>query len=446
MPDTPSPRGASAASTVALHVGRGVLNVALPPAARVDVLRKPALPPLEEPAAAVGRALDAPVATAPLADLARGAARACVVVCDVTRPVPNGLLLRPIIDRLLAGGVPLAGITVLVATGLHRPNLGDELRAVIDDDWVFEHVRLENHDARDASRLVDLGATSGRGTPVTLHRGFVEADVRIVTGLVEPHFMAGYSGGRKVVVPGVAGARTIRSLHASRFMADPLASTANLAANPLHEEQLDIVAMVGPVFAVNTVIDEGRALAFVNAGEVEASHTEAVAFARRCSEIACEAPYDLIVTGAGGHPLDATYYQTIKAMVTPLEVLSDGGTLVVASSCAEGLGSEGFRDAQRRLLEQGPDAFLAGLRAQALAEVDEWQSQMLLRATRVGAVHLWAPGLSPADRDLIGITWCEEVGSFVADFLRTHPDARVAVLPEGPYVVPRLRPATARPR
>jgi lactate racemase len=431
---------------IALHVGRGVLELALPPAARVDVLRKPALPVVVDAAAAVGRALDAPVATAPLAELARGATRACVVVCDVTRPVPNGLLLRPIIERLLAGGVPLEGITVLVATGLHRPNLGAELRAVIGDDWVFENIRLENHDARDAASLVDLGPTSARGTPVALHRGFVEADVRIVTGLVEPHFMAGYSGGRKVVVPGIAGERTIRSLHASRFMADPLASTANLAANPLHDEQLAIVAMVGPVFAVNTVIDEGRALAFVNAGEVVASHAEAVAFARRCSEVACDGPYDLIVSGAGGHPLDATYYQTVKAMVTPLEVLADGGTLLVASSCAEGLGSAEFREAQRRLLAQGPDAFLAGLHAKSLADVDEWETQMLLRATRVGAVHLWAPELPPADRDLIGVAWCEEVGEVVAAFLRTHPDARVAVLPEGPYVVPRLRPATARAR
>jgi lactate racemase len=425
---------------IALHVGRGVLEVALPSAAHVDVLRKPALPPLEDPAAAVGRALDAPVATAPLAELARGAAHACVVVCDVTRPVPNGLLLRPIVDRLLAGGVPLEGITVLVATGLHRPNLGDELRAVIGDDWVFEHVRLENHDARDASGLLDLGSTPGRGTPVELHRGFVEADLRVVTGLVEPHFMAGYSGGRKVVVPGIAGERTIRTLHASRFMADPLASTANVDSNPLHDEQLAIVAMVGPVFAVNTVIDEGRALAFVNAGEVVASHAEAVAFARRCSEVPCDRPYDLIVSGAGGHPLDATYYQTVKAMVTPLEVLADGGTLVVASSCAEGLGSAEFRDAQRRLLAQGPEAFLAGLRAKALADVDEWETQMLLRATRVGAVHLWAPELPPADRELVGVAWCEDVAELVARIVGARPGARVAILPEGPYVVPRWRP------
>jgi lactate racemase len=443
MPDAPPPGGAPDATTVGLHVGRGALEVALPPSARVDVLRKPALPVVADPAAAVGRALDAPVASPPLADLARGAARACIVVCDVTRPVPNGLLLRPIVDRLLAAGVPLDGITVLVATGLHRPNLGDELRAVIGDPWVFEHVRLENHDARDASSLVDLGATPGRGTPVALHRGFVDADVRIVTGLVEPHFMAGYSGGRKVVVPGIAGADTIRSLHASRFMADPLASTANLAANPLHEEQLAVLAMVGPVFAVNTVIDERRALSFVNAGEVVASHAEAVAFARRCSEVPCDAPYDLIVSGAGGHPLDATYYQTVKAMVTPLEVLADGGTLVVASSCSEGLGSAEFRDAQRRLLAQGPDAFLAGLHARALAEVDEWQTQMLLRATRVGAVHLWAPELPPADRHLTGVAWCEDVAAFVDRFSDVRPGARVAVLPEGPYVVPRLRPDRA---
>ncbi len=421
-----------------LLVGRTTLPVEVPPPAHVDVLRKPAIAVIDDTMAAVAAALDEPVGTAPLQALAAAAERACIVVCDVTRPVPNGLLLRPIIERLQAAGVALEAITVLIATGLHRSNLGDELRAVIGDDWVLANVRVANHDARDAGQLLDLGVTPLRATPVAINRAFLDADVRIVTGLVEPHFMAGYSGGRKVVAPGVAGERTIRAFHAYRFMADPLASTATIDRNPLHEEQLAILAMVGPVFAVNTVIDERRRLAFVNAGEVVASHAEAVAFARTCSEVACPAPYDLIVTSAAGHPLDATYYQTVKAMVTPLEALADGGDLVVVSSCSDGLGSTDFRDAQRRLLARGPTAFLEALRAKSLADVDEWQTQMLLRATHIGNVHLASDGLSQADVALTGVRACSDVQHFVTEYVARHPDSRVALIPEGPYVVPRV--------
>jgi lactate racemase len=430
--------GAVAGRSAELLVGPSTVRVAVPPPAHVEVLRKPPLQVLGDPAAAVVNALEHPVGSAPLRSLAAGAERVAIVICDVTRPVPNGLLLRPVIERLAAAGVSLDAITVLVATGLHRPNLGEELRAVVGDPWVLEHVRVVNHDARDGTQLVDLGLTPTRATPVVLNRAFVEADLRIVTGLVEPHFMAGYSGGRKVVAPGVAGERTIRTFHADRFMGDPLAASCNLDANPLHEEQLAIVAMVGPVFAVNTVIDERRALAFVNAGEIVASHRDAVAFARSCSEVACRAPFDLIVTGAAGHPLDATYYQTIKSMVTPLEVLADGGDLLVLSSCSEGLGSSDFRASQRRLIELGERAFIDALRAKSLADIDEWQSQMLLRATRVGAVHLWAPGLAAHDLTLTGARPCADPQGFVEAYVRQRPEASIALIPEGPYVVPRL--------
>ena len=208
----------------------------------------------------------------PLANLARGRRSACILVCDITRPVPNHAFLGPMIRILLDNGVPARDITVLVATGLHRPNEGEELAELIGDPWVLDTVRVENHFARDAAAHVDLGLTATRGTPVKLDRRFVEAELRIATGLVEPHFMAGWSGGRKVVAPGVAHEDTIRTFHNARFMENPAAIQCNLDGNPLHEEQLEIMRMLGEVHAVNTVIDERRRLCFVNFGEVVASH------------------------------------------------------------------------------------------------------------------------------------------------------------------------------
>ncbi len=164
------------------------------------------------------------------------------------------------IETMVASGIPLERITVLVATGLHRPNEGEELAELVGDPWVLANVRVENHFARNEADHVDLGRTTTRNTPVTIDRRFVEAELRIATGLVEPHFMAGWSGGRKVVAPGVAGHETIRTFHSARFMEDPLAVQCNLVGNPLHEEQLEIVRTIGDIYALNTVIDEDRDL------------------------------------------------------------------------------------------------------------------------------------------------------------------------------------------
>ena len=265
---------------------------------------------------------------------------------------------------MIAAGMPRERITVLVATGLHRPNEGAELAELVGDPWVLENVRVENHFARDDAAHVDLGVTPTRGTPVKLDRRFVEADLRIATGLVEPHFMAGWSGGRKVIAPGVAHEDTIRTFHSARFMEDPLAIQCNLVGNPLHEEQLEIVRMLGEVYALNTVIDEDRDLVYVNFGEIIASHLAAVAFVARCDARAGRPRASRpCVTSSAGYPLDKTYYQTVKGMVTPLDILEPGGTLIIASECSEGFGSHEFREAQARLVDARPRALPATLTA-----------------------------------------------------------------------------------
>ena len=201
----------------------------------------------------------------------------CILICDITRPVPNGMVLPILVDVLMEAGVAPASIMVLVATGLHRPNEGEELRELVGDDRVLKTVRVENHFARRDEEHVFLGTTP-RGIPVRFDRRVVEANLRIVVGLVEPHFMAGYSGGRKVIIPGVAHQNTIRALHATRILKHEKAANCILEGNPLHEEQLAAIHMVGKSYAVNTVIDEERNLSFVNFGEIEKSHAEAVSF------------------------------------------------------------------------------------------------------------------------------------------------------------------------
>ena len=319
---------------VELNYGHGKLPVELPDDLQVTVLRKPPMPVLHDPAAAVRKALQEPVGTVSLTQLARAASSATIAICDITRPVPNRLFLHPLIDILLQAGIPATSIQVLVATGLHRPNVGAELDLLIGDPWVLRNVNVRNHYATRDEDHVLLGTTPTRGTVVRLDKRFVEADLRIVTGLVEPHFMAGYSGGRKVIAPGLAHAETITTFHSARFMADPKAINCNLEGNPLHEEQLEIVRMLGGALALNTVVDEDRRLSFINFGEVVASHAEAVAFVRNYAEVSVKKRFKTVITSAAGYPLDSTYYQTVKGMVGPIDILEPGGRLIIASECS----------------------------------------------------------------------------------------------------------------
>ncbi|MEZ5826269.1 MAG: nickel-dependent lactate racemase [Geminicoccaceae bacterium] len=416
--------------TIELLYGRGTLGLDVPEGIRPVIVDKHEMPVLADPHAAIETAI------APLGELAQGKRSACILICDITRPVPNFLFLRPLIRKLHDAGMTKDNITVLVATGLHRPNEGDELAELVGDPWVFDNATVANHFAERDEDHVDLGKTPGRGVPVKLDRRLVEADIRIATGLVEPHFMAGWSGGRKVIAPGVAHKDTITTFHNSRFMSDPAARNCNLDGNPLHEEQLAIVAMLGGALALNTVIDNHRRLAFVNFGEIVQTHLEAVAFMRRFAEVKLPKRFKVVITSSAGYPLDKTYYQTVKGMVGALGILEAGGDLVIASECSEGIGSPHFAEAQKRLVELGTEGFWASIEKKPLADIDEWQTQMQLKAMKAGRITLVSSGLDDAARNMTGVNHAPTLTKALTSALRRHNVDEIAVVPEGPYVVP----------
>ena len=421
--------------SVDIAYGRGHLKVRLQQDVAPTIIRKVVLPKLADQQGAIAAALASPVDAAPLAQLAKGRKSACILICDITRPVPNKLFLRPMIETLMRAGMPADKITVIVATGLHRANEGAELAELVGDPWVQKTVRVENHFARNDADHVDLGHTT-RGTPVKIDRRFVDADLRIVSGLIEPHFMAGWSGGRKVVAPGVAHHETIRTFHSARFMEDPLAIQCNLVKNPLHEEQLEIVRKIGEIYSINTVLDEDRDLIYVNFGEVIASHLTAVDFVVDSTVIKVPRRFKTVVTSSAGYPLDKTYYQTVKGMVTPMDILEPGGTLIIASACSEGFGSPEFREAQIKLVDIGPERFLAMLKAKSFAEIDEWQTEMQLKPMRVSTVQLYTTGLGAEERSITGVELVDSVDEAIAASVARHGDKAVAFIPEGPYVIP----------
>ena len=394
------------------------------------------MPLIQNPVDAVSACLE------PVSDIAKTFKSACILVCDITRPVPNGLFLRQLINQLIAGGIGLDRICILIATGLHRPNEGVELQKVIGDAGLADLVEVVNHHATDSSEHLELGETQS-GTPIALDRRFVEADLKIATGLVEPHFMAGWSGGRKVILPGVASSETIRCFHSARFLEDPLARGCNLEGNPLHLEQLEVLQMLRQssgreIYAINTVIDEYRRLGFINFGEIESSHLEATRFADQYCVVDVDQTYETVLTSSAGYPLDLTYYQTVKSMVTPLPVLAENATLIVASECAEGLGSDAYRESQTRMLQEGPDAFMKRIRLQQFAAIDEWECEMQLKATNHAVVKLFSEGLVGEDRDLTGVDMIDSVQDALDESISKSSQGSVAIIPEGPYVVPRL--------
>lgn len=424
---------------VDLRYGRADLAIHLPANASVTVVGKPNMPLLVDPRAAVETAIASPTGARSLAKLASGARSACIAICDITRPVPNHLFLRPMIETLISAGMSPEAITVLVATGLHRPNEGDELQELIGDPWVLETVHVANHFARNDEDHVELGRTPTRGTVVRIDRRFAEADLRIATGLVEPHFMAGYSGGRKLIAPGLAHAETITTFHSARFMADPAAANCNFEGNPLHEEQLEIVKMLGGALALNTVIDEHRQLSYVNFGEIIESHAQAVDFVRQYCEVPVPRRFGTVVTTAAGYPLDKTYYQTVKGMVGAIDILEPGGDLIIASECSEGMGSDEFVAAQRRLVASGADAFLADILHKSHADIDEWQTQMQLKPMAIGNVHLYTDQLPKKFHEFTGVNVIDSLDEAIRQSVDRGHDRAVAVIPEGPYVVPFYR-------
>ncbi|MFC1535170.1 nickel-dependent lactate racemase [Thermodesulfobacteriota bacterium] len=345
---------------------------------------------------------------------------------------------HPLIETLTTSGISKEDILILVATGLHRPNEGEELRELIGSDKIFNTIRIENHFARDREVHLDLGKTS-RGIPIMIDRRFVEADLKIVTGLVEPHFMAGYSGGRKVVAPGVAYQDTILNFHTPRFLEHCNAANCVIEGNPLHSEQLEIIRTIGGIINLNVAIDEERRIGFVNFGEIETSHLQAVEFMRKHVEVTLPRRFKTIITTSAGYPLDKTYYQTIKGMVGVLDILEPGGTIIIASECAEGMGSREFVAAQRLLCDVGTDRFMSILKDRDKARIDEWETEMLVKALHVGTIQLYTKGLDKEDLNHIYVEPIPSIEEAINASVEIHGDREVAVVPEGPYVIPLFK-------
>jgi nickel-dependent lactate racemase len=358
-----------------------------------------------------------------------------IVFSDITRPMPNDRVLPVLLGEL--SHVPDDRILLINALGTHRPNTKDELVALLGPE-IVERYRVLQHDCHDEDALLSLSVTS-RGHEIWVNRAYMESTVRILTGFIEPHLFAGFSGGPKAVLPGVAGFKTITANHSPGMIGDPGSGFACTRGNPIWEEILEVAARTEPTFLLNVTLTEDRRITGVFAGDLEQAHEAGVAFVKQAAMVPVDRPFDVVVTTAAGYPLDISMYQSVKGIAVSASIVKDGGAIVLVSECVEGLPDYGeYGDLMR--LAGSPDDLLALIRRPGFMMQDQWDAQIQAQICQRVDVYIHSDGLSDEEIQQVLAIPCKDVESTVLSLLEGYgPEARVAVLPAGPLAVPYVR-------
>jgi nickel-dependent lactate racemase len=423
---------------VDMAFGKKGLAIDLPEGFQYRVLEARSAVPLERAEEAIRRALDAPTASPPLRELARGKPSAAISVCDITRPVPNRLILPAILSDLEAAGISRENIMILIATGLHRPAAPAEIREICGED-IAARYHIVNHNARALAEHRHLGSTAS-GTPVYIDERFVSAALHITVGFIEPHLMLGFSGGRKLIAPGLAAQETIKVLHSPKFMRDHRACEGSIDENPLHLELLEIARMARHDFLVDVALARGkgqRPIAAVFAGNPVQAHQEGVQFVSQVMLETLDEPVDAVITTGAGYPLDLTFYQSIKGVTAAAQIVKPGGKILLMAACDEGSGGKEFTEL---LADYHSDNKFMEHILHSPVVVDQWQLEKLGLVTRNAEVHFHVPGLPHEFHgQLWGKSYPAADAAIQALASALAPGSTIAVIPEGPYVLARAR-------
>ena len=419
---------------VRLDYGVDGLQVDLPDD-RITVIEPVFRSAARDPHAALVAALRAPIDAPPLREITGRGGRVAISVCDITRAQPRREMLQALFEEM--PDVRASDITILVATGTHRGNTPAEIETMLGADTV-RRCRVINHDSRDPSALVHVGDTT-TGVPVYLNRLWLNADVRITTGFVEPHFFAGFSGGPKMVAPGLAGLKTVLTLHDAVRIGHPMATWGVTEGNPIHDDVREIARMTGVHFAVDVTLNRAQQITAVFAGELFAEHRAACGAAKRDAMREVDSPFDVVLTTNAGYPLDQNLYQAVKGMSAAAKVVKPGGTIVCAAECRDGLpkhGSYGDVLAAR----SSPRELLAMITSPGYSMPDQWQVQIQAQVQTKARVLVKSGGLADDEIRAAHLDPIDDVGAAVRCALAdAGPQARLCVLPQGPQTIPYLR-------
>jgi nickel-dependent lactate racemase len=417
-----------------LAYGRNGLPVDLPES--VEVLAPHFVPGLSNEAESLLEAFHQPIGTLPLADLVKPGDSVVVVHTDITRATPNDRILPVLISELESAGIDRDDITLLNGLGTHRPQTEAELRVMLGDQ-IFENYRCLQHDCHDDENLVSLGKTH-IGHPVRINRHYLEADVRILTGFIEPHFFAGFSGGPKAVLPSLSGAESVFTNHGLSMIGHKKAAWGVTAGNPIWEEMRDVALRTNPTFLLNVTLNSVQEITGVFAGDMMEAHSLGCQFVQEYAMIGVEQPYDIVITTNSGYPLDQNLYQAVKGMSAASQVVRQGGKIIMVAACEDGLPDHGSYAAL--LAEAGsPGAVLEMISQPGFSVQDQWQVQIQAQIQLHADVYVYSDYLSDEQIESALFIPCRDIEQTVFDLQRQlGPDPRICAIPEGPQTIPYL--------
>ncbi len=422
---------------VHLAYGKNGLDVEFPDG-RTTVITPSHVAGLADERAAFVEALKKPIAAKPLSETVRPEDRICIVFADLTRATPNERIIPWLLAELEKAGARRENITLLNALGTHRPNTTAELEKLLTPEVVANY-RVVNHEAIDPQALAKVGVTRA-GSEILLNRLLVEADVRIITGFIEPHFFAGFSGGPKGIMPGVAGLHTVERNHGAAMIGHPNATWGVTFGNPLWEEILEVAQTVNRrLFLINVTLNDKKQITRVFAGDLVEAHRAGCAFVKQTAMQPVDAPFHVVVTTNSGYPLDLNLYQAVKGMSAAARIVRPGGAIIIAAECSDPKGRSGpFFD----LLQQrdGPDGLLELINSPGFCCPEQWQVQIQALIQRKAAVSVYS-SLPAEFVQRTHLKPCADIAATVRELLARDGDARVAVLPLGPLTIPYLRGA-----
>ncbi|MEA3376698.1 MAG: nickel-dependent lactate racemase [Chloroflexota bacterium] len=417
---------------IELAYGRQGLAVTLPDEAPVTIIKPGPVVGLADEEKAIREALRSPAGSPPLHELVQPEDRVAIVFSDLTRPMPNDRALPPLLDELAAAGVPDEQIVLINGLGTHRPQRRGELMEMLGEEIMARYQVLQ-HDAW-SDELVEV-TENFAGHMVRVNRAYIEASVRILTGFIEPHFFAGFSGGPKAVLPGIADIDAILDNHSGEILADPKATWAVTEGNPVWEEMLAVGEATAPTFLLNVALNQKREITGVFAGNMVAAHRAGVAFVRETAMQAVPEPFDIVITSNSGYPLDLNLYQAVKGMSAAAQIVRPSGNVIIAAECWDGIPDHG--EYKEMLWEASSvEELWETVTAPGFRRQDQWEALVQARIQRKANVHVYADGLTDEEIRHALLVPCRCIEDTAAELRRDNPQSTIAVLPDGPQTVP----------
>ncbi|MFX0003461.1 MAG: nickel-dependent lactate racemase [Candidatus Hodarchaeota archaeon] len=393
---------------------------------------------IENPIAKIKEAINNPIGSLPLKEIIKNKnnlKKVCIVSSDATRPVPSNLILEALIDELNAYGIIDNQITIIIATGLHRPSYEDEIERILGKN-LKGRIKVINHQANDKDCLIRIGNFNDNN-PILVNKYYAQSDLKILTGYVEPHFFFGFSGGRKSIVPGILGAETIQFNHSAEKINSEYARFGIYEENPLHKHGIEISKLIGVDFIVNVCINEHHEIVQIAAGDLIKAHEKLIEYQKKYIFREIEKPFDIVICGNGGYPLDLNLYQAVKSMAIGEMAVKNSGTIIAVNECIDGIGQEKFKE----LIFSGmnPSEIHKRILNKEIIVPDQWEIQILARILMKAEIFIISK-LNQNEIGNIGLKFAESVEEAIKISLRKYgKDASILILPNGPLVLPLVK-------